>query len=188
MWRTSRLVSCALLVSVAVLVETWSAWPQRKGGAGLTVVVQPEATMTVEVVDLPDSDSSGQTTRWFEVDIAVRVKSGSTASLFLEHIASSSGLQNGGVPNLTYFVRLPGNAPPKPWDIANSPALFTTQRNGRFSLFIGIGIDSLVRQGQISTESIQFVLKSSDGLFSVTKTVPLNAEIGGTTTSEKQSG
>jgi hypothetical protein len=177
--RTLPFMSYVFLVLLAVIVEAWPAWPQRNGGAGLTVIVQPEAKITVELVDPPDSDSSGQTTRWFRVDLAVRVNSGATASLFLEHVARSYGVRNRNVPDLRYFVKLPGHAAPKRWDIASSRPLFTTQRNGHFSLLVGVGIDDPVREGQFSAESIQFVLRSSDGFFRVTTTVPLNTEIRG---------
>jgi hypothetical protein len=160
------ILSCVLLVLVAFIVET--AWPQGKGTTGLHVRVQPEAKMRVEAVGSA-LDNPGHTTHWFRVDLAVRVHSGATASLFVEQVPTAAGSQKQQVPDLKYFLKLPGSASPKRLEIIDSSRpVFTVQQNGRFSLLVGIGLDNAIS----SAESLRLVLRSSDGALYATATLP----------------
>jgi hypothetical protein len=164
-------VSYLLIQLLAVLVVALPMWPQNRGATGLSVRVQPEARMIVEVVDRPRLDSPLKTIRWFQVDLTVRVHSGATAALFLEQVPRQSGPHRSDVPPIAIFARLPGATSLTRRNIADSRSLFTAEKNGRFSLLVGIGIDDPVRKDEFPVESIRFIFKSSDGSFDVTKTI-----------------
>jgi hypothetical protein len=140
-----------LIFNTAVM----KAFPKQDGTTGVTVVIEPGATMLVRPFNVSNSDSSKAAIRWFRVDLSVRVNTGATASLVLEHTSVSADAK----PRPACLVHLRGSTP-RSWNAPVSPTLFKTQANGRFSVLVGI--DELDRA---CLDQVQFVLRSSDGAF-----------------------
>lgn len=184
MSTTLRPLSYTLLLSVVVLLAWRFAWSQKSANTGLIVVVRPDASMTVEMVQHHDTATSDRTTRWFRVNLAVRLNSGSRVSLFLKHVAGSPGFEQQSLSHLKYFVQLPGTPSPTPWQIRTPAPLFTTQRNGNFSLLIGLTSESTPHEWDLSADSIGLILTSSDGLLKIYRTVPLSINVVGSDTSK----
>ena len=144
----------AQLLLLAILFPPAEALSQEAVSGRLQVVVEPEARMTIEAVEVPAPDSSQD--RWLRVDLTVRMNPETTTTLFAE-AANSTGEE------VSFLVK--GDAEGSPQTIRQGAPLLATTENGRHSLLVGI----VTEDPEAST---RFILRSSDGAIHISRIAP----------------
>jgi len=161
-----RLTSCVVCMVCLFMV------PRIEATSEITLVVSPDAKMLIEEVERPSNTEHFPLTRWFRVDLVVRLSPGVEARLFLEPAMTgtfSKGDSSGGP--LSLVMKLPGGHFSKSVK-SYSESLHIIRRSGRQSLLIGIEVKPPLNANIDITDSMEFVLKSSDGAFLVKRTIP----------------
>ena len=160
---------------IALTVFAQETTQQGKGQTTLSLLVHPEAKLTVEPIADPASISSATSAEWFRVNLTIRINSETTTGLYVESIGTSAGLE-GKVPDLAVFLKSPNDTIPKMLDKVTSQPLFLVPKNGKYTLLLGIKSNDTFRDHGYSVETIRFVLRSSDGKIHESATVSLKNE------------
>jgi hypothetical protein len=155
--------------------------PNIKAMSEITLVVSAEATMSVEAVEPTPDKQQSSLAQWFRVDLAVRLNPGAEARLFVEPaITGTSNTAKLSERLLRFVVRMPGGEITTKSIGSYPETLHLIRSSGRQSVVIGIESKSPLSNGIDITDSIQIVLKSSDGAFLVKRTIPKTIGIGNT--------
>ncbi|OFW27313.1 MAG: hypothetical protein A3H27_13920 [Acidobacteria bacterium RIFCSPLOWO2_02_FULL_59_13] len=163
-------------VVTSVLAFAQQTPPQTEGATSLGVAVRPDARIIIEPVDSPVSDASSGTARWFRVEVAIRLNAGATASLALDESTSSGEVKKEDVPDLKLSLKSPGDTSRRAVDGITSTSLFATQKNGTYSVLVGIDSEDAAWKGKFPAGAVRFIVRSSDGLLNVSKPVPLEGK------------
>ena len=151
MTRTRKAQLLVAFLTLLFLVA--KGFSQETATGRLLVVVEPEAKMTVETVQLPRYDTTHA--RWLQVNLIVRMNPETTVSLYGEPVSLPSRMK--------FLVRDSGQGSPHQ-AIKQGAPLFTTNKNGQHAFLVGIVTEE-------PEQSTRFILRSSDGAIHISAAV-----------------
>jgi len=145
--RAPAILAAVIIFLWKFLIPSESSAASVRQDATLLLQVRPEAMLHIVPV-YPTGINSRGDVLWFQVQLAIRLRPGSTAWLRLD----------------PYFRPPPDDVPGTATTLLSQPPIFTARRNGRYHFQIGV---PLLRPA--TRQPLRFVLESSDQMIYITQ-------------------
>lgn len=170
-FKARMIILCSILTLFATSLALQCSAATAQAMGIIVLRVEPEATMTVTPLGSGTDPDSGETIQLLKVDLAIRLNSGTTASLWLQQAPESSEGQESKAVTFSYYVGTPDAAGQSLTPIDSSQVAFMALHNGRYYLTIGVKAADGSNTNASFGKNIRLELKSSDGVLHLITTL-----------------